>query len=71
MKRTNLVLERDNLEELVKVCGVKTYSEAVNLAISEMIRKKKVKNLKNFIGSGIWQGDLSAMREDRKTYKKK
>ena len=32
MKRTNLVLDADLLEEATRVLGVKTYSAAVNLA---------------------------------------
>lgn len=66
MKRTNLVLDGELMEEAVKVLGVKTYSAAVNLALTETIRAKKVQNLRGFFGQGLWQGDLSEMREDNK-----
>jgi Arc/MetJ family transcription regulator len=65
MKRTNLVLDEDLLEEAVRVLGVKTYSAAVNEALKEAIRVKKVHGLREFFGSGIWEGDLSEMREDQ------
>ena len=65
MKRTNLVLDEHLLEEAVRVLGVKTYSAAVNKALEEVIRRKKVLGLKDFFGSGIWEGSLAEMREDR------
>ena len=54
------------MEEAVSVLGVKTYSAAVNLALTEAIRAKKVQSLRGFFGQGLWQGDLSEMREDNK-----
>jgi hypothetical protein len=65
MKRTNLVLDENLLNEATRVLGVKTYSAAVNLALAETLRVKKVLDLPSFFGSGIWQGDLSEMREDQ------
>lgn len=65
MKRTNLVLNADLLEEAVRVLGVKTYSAAVNLALEETLRVKKIQSLPQFFGKGLWEGDLSEMREDR------
>lgn len=65
MKRTNLVLNANLLEEAVRVLGVKTYSAAVNLALEETLRVKKLQSLPQFFGRGLWQGDLSEMREDR------
>ena len=66
MKRTNLVLDGELLEEAVKVLGVKTYSAAVNLSLTETVRAKKIQSLRGFFGQGLWQGDLSEMREDNK-----
>ena len=66
MKRTNLVLDGELMEEAVKVLGVKTYSAAVNLALTEAVQAKKVQSLRGFFGQGLWQGDLSEMREDSK-----
>ena len=65
MKRTNLVLDEQLLEEAVRVLGVKTYSAAVNVALKEAIRVKKAHQLRELFGSGIWEGNLSEMREDR------
>lgn len=65
MKRTNLVLDADLLEQATRVLGVKTYSAAVNLALAEILRIRKVQSLPQFFGRGLWEGNLKEMREDR------
>jgi hypothetical protein len=65
MKRTDLVLNEDLLILATRVLGAKTYSAAVNTALEEVIRLKKIEDLPRFFGSGIWEGDLSVVREDR------
>jgi Arc/MetJ family transcription regulator len=65
MRRTNLVLDDQLLEQATRVLGAKTYSAAVNTALAEVIRLKKIQSLPRFFGAGIWEGDLASMREDR------
>jgi len=65
MKRTNLVLDERLLNEATRVLGAKTYSGAVNTALEEVIRLKKIQGLSQFFGSGIWEGNLAEMREDK------
>jgi hypothetical protein len=65
MKRTNLVLDEQLLEATVREFGVRTYSAAVNLAMKEALRVRKVQGLKVFFGSNLWEGNLSEMREDK------
>jgi Arc/MetJ family transcription regulator len=64
MKRTNLVLDGDTLEQARHALGAKTYSETVNRALTETLRRHKMRSMVNFFGKGLWQGDLSEMRED-------
>lgn len=64
MKRTNLVLDEKLLEEARVICGKKTYSETVSEALREYIRIHKVRRLLRYQGTGVWEGDLSTMRED-------
>jgi Arc/MetJ family transcription regulator len=64
MKRTNLVLNEDLLEEATRVLGAKTYSAAVNIALAELLRVRKILGLRAFFGSGLWVGNLREMRED-------
>jgi Arc/MetJ family transcription regulator len=65
MKRTNLVLDAQLLDEARRVLGARTYSATVNLALEEITRVRKVQSLASFFGKGLWQGSLSEMREDR------
>ena len=65
MKRTNLVLDEALLEEATRVLGVKTYSAAVNRALEEAIKIKKIQSLSSYFGTRLWEGDLSEMREDK------
>ena len=65
MKRTNLVLNEELLVLATRVLGAKTYSAAVNTALEEVIRLRKIQGIPRFFGSGIWEGDLAEMREDR------
>lgn len=62
MKRTNLVLDEEVLNEAVNVLGVKTYSAAVNEALKEAIRVKKARGILAFQGTHLWEGDLAEMR---------
>lgn len=66
MKRTNLVLDEDLLKLATRVLGAKTYSSAVNTALKEVVRVRRIQSLPQFFGSGIWEGNLPEMREDRK-----
>jgi Arc/MetJ family transcription regulator len=65
MKRTNLVLDGDVLEEARRISGAKTYSETVNKALAEVVRRHKMRSIVEFFGKGLWKGDLAEMREDR------
>ena len=58
------MLDAKLLEEAVRVLGVKTYSAAVNLALEETLRVKKLQTLPQFFGQGLWEGNLAEMRED-------
>jgi hypothetical protein len=66
MKRTNLVLDERLLAEATRVLAARTYSAAVNVALEEVVRVRKIQNIPNYFGSGIREGDLSQMREDRR-----
>jgi Arc/MetJ family transcription regulator len=65
MKRTNLVLDEQVLEEARKALGARTYSETVNTSLREMVRTKRVESIAQYLGTGLhWDGNLPEMRED-------
>ncbi|MBZ5496325.1 MAG: type II toxin-antitoxin system VapB family antitoxin [Acidobacteriia bacterium] len=65
MKRTNLVLDEQLLEEAVRLGGARTYSQAVNEALADYTRRIKARKILQLAGSGLWEGDLARMRGDR------
>ena len=65
MKRANLVLREDLLEEATRLSGEKTYSRAVERALEDFVRRMKARQILDLRGSGAWQGDLSEMRRDK------
>ena len=65
MKRTNLVLDEQALDEAKTITGSSTYSDTVNLALRELIRMRRFAQIDEFAGSDVWEGDLTAMRADR------
>lgn len=64
MRRTNLVLDGEILEEARRALGTKTYSETVNKALAEAVRRHAMQSIVEFFGKGLWKGELSEMRED-------
>ena len=64
MKRTNLVLPEELLEEATRLSGEKTYSRAVERALEEFVGRARARRILDLRGSGLWQGDLAQMRRD-------
>jgi Arc/MetJ family transcription regulator len=65
MKRTNVVVDEDLLEEAVRVSGERTYSRTIERALQEMVRRAKARGIYELAGTGAWTGDLADMRGDR------
>lgn len=64
MKRTNLVLDEELLEEATRLSGEKTYSAAVMRALEDFVRRAKARRILELRGSGLWEGELETMRRD-------
>ena len=71
MKRTNLVLDEHLLEEATRLSGERTYSRTVERALEELVRRVKARRILDLAGSGLWEGDLSTVREDTGVYRVK
>jgi Arc/MetJ family transcription regulator len=64
MKRTNLVLRDELLEEATRLSGEKTWSATVNRALEDLIRRARARQILELRGSGLWEGSLGTMRGD-------
>ncbi|MEN8180059.1 MAG: type II toxin-antitoxin system VapB family antitoxin [Pseudomonadota bacterium] len=62
--RTNIVIDDDLMANALKITGVRTKREAVELGLKTLIRLKKQEQIRQFRGKLFWQGDLDEMRTD-------
>jgi Arc/MetJ family transcription regulator len=69
MKRTNIVLDEQLLEEATRLSGERTYSRTVERALEEFVKRIKARQILDLAGSGLWEGDLAVVREDRGVYR--
>ena len=63
--RTNIVIDDQLMADALKLTGLKTKREAVELGLKTLIRLKKQEKIKNFRGKLQWEGDLDDMRNDK------
>jgi hypothetical protein len=54
------------LNEVTSVLRAKTRSAAVNMALAEVLRVRRIQSIRRFFGRGLWAGNLAEMREDRR-----
>lgn len=64
--RTNIEIDDRLMKESLKVTGLKTKREVVNLSLETLLRLKRQETLaKRLRGKVKWEGDLNEMRLDR------
>lgn len=63
--RTNIVIDDELMANALKLTGLKTKREAVELGLKTLINLKRQENIRQFRGKLPWQGDLDEMRTDR------
>lgn len=62
--RTNIVIDEKLMKETLRLTGLKTKREAVELGLRTIVRLRKQQKIRRFRGKLPWQGDLDAMRTD-------
>jgi Arc/MetJ family transcription regulator len=65
MMRTNIVIDDKLMKETLRLTGLKTKREAVELGLRTVVRLRKQEEIRRFRGKLNWQGDLDAMRTDK------
>ncbi|MGO9593148.1 MAG: type II toxin-antitoxin system VapB family antitoxin [Steroidobacteraceae bacterium] len=63
--RTNIVIDDKLMKETLRLTGLKTKREAVELGLRTVVRLRKQDEIRRFRGKLNWQGDLDAMRTDK------
>jgi len=62
--RTNIVIDDKLMAEVLRLTGVKSKREAVELGLKTLVRLKKQSKLRKYRGKLLWEGDLDKMRSD-------
>ena len=62
--RTNIVIDDKLMKNTLRLTGLKTKREAVELALLTLVRLRQQEQIKRFRGKLNWHGDLDTMRKD-------
>lgn len=65
--RTNIVIDDQLMKKAMRISGVSTKREAVQRGLELLVRlEEQEKAIRSLRGKVHWEGDLKAMRRDRK-----
>ena len=65
MSRTNINLDDSLVSKGLKITGLRTKRELVDLALRELVRKEDQKSILTLEGKFTWNGDLDEIRKGR------
>ncbi|WP_345786014.1 type II toxin-antitoxin system VapB family antitoxin [Pelagicoccus enzymogenes] len=65
MSRTNINLDDKLVSKGLKITGLRTKRELVDLALRELVRKEDQKSILALEGKFSWEGDLDEIRKGR------
>ena len=60
--RTNIVIDDDLMKRVLKLTGLRTKREAVEMGLKALLKLKKQEGIRDFRGKLDWEGDLDDMR---------
>lgn len=63
--RTNIVIDDKLMKDTLRVTGLTTKREVVELGLRTLLRLGQQQEIRRFRGTLDWQGDLDAMRTDK------
>jgi len=62
--RTNIVIDDELMANALKMTGLRTKREAVELGLKTLVKLKQQEQIRQFKGKLPWKGDLEKMRSD-------
>ncbi len=65
MSRTNINLDDKLVSKGLKITGLRTKKELVDLALRELVRKEDQKSILTLEGKFKWESDLNDLRKGR------
>ncbi len=63
--RTNIVIDDDLMNRVLKLTGLRTKREAVDMGLTALLKLKKQEGIRQLRGKLDWEGDLDDMRTDK------
>ncbi len=60
--RTNIEIDEKLMNDALKLTGLKTKKDAVELGLKTLVRLQKQAEIKKYKGKLKWEGDLDDMR---------
>ena len=63
--RTNIEIDDKLMKDTLKVTGLRTKREAVELGLRTLLRLRKQGEIRKFRGKLSWEGDLDDMRTNK------
>lgn len=63
--RTNVVIDDKLMNETLRLTGLKTKREAVELGLKTLLRLRQQEEIRGLRGKLDWQGNLEQMRADK------
>ena len=63
--RTNIVIDDKLMADAMRLTGLKTKKEAVELGLRTLLQMSRQAEVRRLRGKVQWQGDLDAMRRDK------
>lgn len=63
--RTNIVIDDKLMSETLRLTGLKTKREAVELGLQTLLHLGRQEEIRGFRGKLDWQGNLDQMRTDK------
>ena len=65
MSRTNIDIDDELIRKAGKLTRLKTKRQIVHRALDSLVKAEERKAILRYFGSGIWKGDLKALRRNR------
>ena len=63
--RTNIVIDDVLMRDVIRVTGLKTKREAVEMGLRTLLRLRQQEDVRKYRGKLRWEGNLDEMRTDK------
>ncbi len=63
--RTNIVIDDELMNQVLRATGLRTKREAVDLGLRTLLKIQRQRRIRKYRGKLHWEGDLERSRESR------